>query len=205
MGSNYPLKGCKGTYFEGGVRSLAFVNGGILPDKVRGKATDGFIHIADWYTTFSKLAGVDPSDSGPGKFPVDGLDVWPIITGENITTPHEEIMLGYNFGRDEVGAIIMGDYKLIVNKQFQDCDSLMWSPLHYPCVNGTVGENCDPYCLYNIVEDQVSIMSSQTRSQGCFKSCLSDTTSMPKSRGICRIKDIMIRMKFPCLRMPATT
>ena len=47
----------------------------------------------------------------------------------------------------------MGDYKLIVNKQFSDCDSLMWSPLHYPCVNGTVGENCDPYCLYNIVED----------------------------------------------------
>ena len=29
----------------------------------------------------------------------------------------------------------------------------MWSSLHYPCVNGTVGENCDPYCLYYIVED----------------------------------------------------
>ena len=28
-GSNYPLKGCKGTFFEGGVRSLAFANGGL--------------------------------------------------------------------------------------------------------------------------------------------------------------------------------
>ncbi len=79
--------------------------------------------------------------------------MWPIITGESTISPHEEIMLGYNYSRSEIGAIIMGDYKLIVNKQFSDCDSLMWSPLHYPCVNGTVGENCDPYCLYNIMED----------------------------------------------------
>ena len=153
MGSNYPLKGCKGTYFEGGVRSLAFVNGGLLPDKMRGNTSEGFIHIADWYTTFCKLAGVDPSDSGPGKFPVDGLDVWPIITGENTTTPHEEIVLGFNFTKGEIGAIIVGDYKLIVNKMATHCDALMWSPLHYPCQDGPKGENCDPYCLYNIVED----------------------------------------------------
>ena len=157
MGSNYPLKGCKGSYFEGGVRSLAFANGGLLPDKMRGTKSEGFIHIADWYTTFCKLAGVNSSDSGPGKFPVDGLDVWPIITGENTTTPHEEIVLGYNYTfttvENAVGAIIMGNYKLIVNKQPDDCDHLMWSPLDYPCRNGTTGENCDPYCLYNIVQD----------------------------------------------------
>ncbi len=61
-GSNYPLKGCKGTFFEGGVRSLAFANGGLLPDSMRGRTTDGFIHIADWYATFCKLAGVDSSE-----------------------------------------------------------------------------------------------------------------------------------------------
>ena len=153
MGSNYPLKGCKGTYFEGGVRALAFANGGLIPDKMRGTKSGGFIHIADWYTTFCKLAGVDPSDSGPGKFPVDGLDVWPIIAGKTTTTPHEEIMLGYNFTAQEIGAIIMGDYKLIVNETGGGCDSLMWSPLDYPCHDGPVGESCDPYCLYNIVED----------------------------------------------------
>ena len=57
-GSNYPLKGSKMTFFEGGVRSLAFANGGLLPESRRGKSTQGFIHIADWYTTFCKLAGV---------------------------------------------------------------------------------------------------------------------------------------------------
>ena len=85
-GSNYPLRGSKASFFEGGVRALAFANGGIIPENMHGKSTQGFIHVADWYTTFCKLAGVDSSDSGPGKFPVDGLDVWPIISGE--LAPH---------------------------------------------------------------------------------------------------------------------
>ena len=99
------------------------------------------------------MAGVDPSDSGEGKFPVDGLDVWRIISGENATTEHEEIVLSYNF--TSKGAIIVGEYKLIVGSQMgrPHCDSLMYSPLDYPCTNGTVGNDCDPYCLYNIVED----------------------------------------------------
>ena len=114
-GSNYPLKGSKMTFFEGGVRVLAFANGGLLPDKMRGKTSEGFIHIADWYPTFCKQAGVDPTDSGEGKFPVDGLDVWPIMTGESTTTPHDDIILGYRFNGS--GAIIAGNYKLIVGAQ----------------------------------------------------------------------------------------
>ena len=157
VGSNYPLKGSKHTFFEGGVHVVAFANGGLLPESRRGKSTQGFIHIADWYTTFCKLAGVDPDDSGPGRFPVDGMDVWPIITGENEETPHDEIVLGYNFThtekRKEVGAIIAGNYKLIVGHQNGGHDNIMWSPLDYPCKNGPTGKDCDPYCLYNIVND----------------------------------------------------
>lgn len=108
MGSNFPLKGAKSTFFEGGVRALAIASGGLIPDTMKGKSTDGFIHIADWYTTFCQLAGVDPSDSGTGKFDVDGVDVWPIINGSNSTSPHQEIVLGYNF--EEKGAIISGKY-----------------------------------------------------------------------------------------------
>ena len=151
MGSNYPLKGSKGTFFEGGVRALAFVGGGLLPESMKGKSTDGFIHIADWYTTFCNLAGVDPSDSGTGKFDVDGMDVWPIITGKNSTSPHEEIVLGYEYNKK--GAIISGNYKLIVGSQGTQCDHVMWSPLDYPCKDGPTGEDCNPNCLYDIVND----------------------------------------------------
>ena len=150
-GSNYPLKGCKGTFFEGGVRALAFAGGGLVPESMRGKSTDGFIHIADWYPTFCKLAGVDPDDSGTGKFPVDGLDVWPIITTESGKTLHDVIVLGFNISHR--GAIISGNYKLVVGKQPFNCDALMWSPLDYPCSQGPTGGNCVPYCLYDIVND----------------------------------------------------
>ena len=151
MGSNYPLKGSKGTFFEGGVRALAFASGGLIPGVMRGKSSDGFIHIADWYTTFCNLAGMDPTDSGEGKFDVDGMDVWPIITGSNATTQHKEIVLGFNYSSK--GAIISDKYKLIVGSQGDTCDHLMWSPLDYPCSDGPKGEDCEPYCLYDIVGD----------------------------------------------------
>ena len=79
------------------------------------------------------------------------LDVWPIITGENSSTPHDEIVLGYNYIGQ--GAIIVGDYKLIVGPQGDKCSRLMWSPVDFPCSDGPKGINCDPYCLYNIVDD----------------------------------------------------
>ena len=152
MASNYPLKGGKGTFFEGGVRALAFASGGLIPHSMKGMSTDGFIHIADWYTTFCNLAGVDPQDSGPGKFPVDGLDVWPILTGSNTTSPHKEIVLGYDF--NSKGAIISGNYKLIVGSQGNKKHGhLMWSPLDNPCSDGPKAEDCDSYCLYDIVND----------------------------------------------------
>ena len=118
---------------------------------MKGKKTEAFIHVSDWYATFCKLAGVDPDDSGPGRFPVDGLNVWPIVTGQSTTTSHDEIVLGYDF--DSKGAIIVGDYKLIVGAQGTGCDHLMWSPMDYPCTDGPKGEDCNPYCLYNIVQD----------------------------------------------------
>ena len=154
-GSNYPLKGCKGTFFEGGVRSVAFANGGIIPQKMLGTSLEGYIHIADWYPTFCGLAGVDPSDSGPGKFPVDGVDVWPLLSGAANESTHDEIVLGFNFSESEPnqGAIIVGDYKLVVGSQKASCDSLMYSPLDYPCNDGPSAPDCDPNCLYNIHED----------------------------------------------------
>ncbi|XP_065187429.1 arylsulfatase I-like [Sycon ciliatum] len=154
-GSNYPLKGSKGTFFEGGVRSRAFVNGGLVPQRMRTTALDAYIHIADWYPTFCKLAGVDPADSGPGKFPVDGVDVWPLLSGEEKESSHDEIVLGFNYsaGNPEQGAIIVGDYKLIVGHNKGGCDTLMYSPLDYPCSQGEEAPDCDPNCLYNIRQD----------------------------------------------------
>ncbi len=77
-GNNYPLRGGKYSQFEGGIRSTAFVSGGFLPEAVRGTQQSGMISIADWYATFSTLAGVDPFDewaAESGLPPVDGLSI----------------------------------------------------------------------------------------------------------------------------------
>merc|ERR1712125_316516 len=81
LGNNYPLRGGKYSPFEGGLRVMAFLNGGFLPSHVAGTTFDGLVHISDWYPTFCKLAGAPSEDNPPSDdpqewfYPVDGLDV----------------------------------------------------------------------------------------------------------------------------------
>ena len=175
-GSNHPLKGAKGTFYEGGVRALAFASGGLIPSQMIGKSVQGFIHIADWYATFCNLADVDPTDSGPGKFPVDGVDVWPLITGKEKQTVDKEIVLGFNFSygedRTNQGAIIVGNNKLIIGPQGGSCDSLMWSPIDYPCSEGKKDSDCDPYCVFNVVDDPEERQNLAKQNPSLLKSLL---------------------------------
>lgn len=89
-GNNYPLRGHKHDPWEGGTRALAFLAGGALPTHLSGTNTSALVHIADWYPTFATLAGADPSDDahiGGGVHPIDGVDVWPMLTRRNDTQP----------------------------------------------------------------------------------------------------------------------
>ena len=107
--NNYPLKGGKFSNFQGGIRVNAFVLGGYLPEKMRGQKTDGYIHLADWYATLCGLAGVDPTDEKAAKAklpPIDSLDVWPLISGQNSTSPRTDIPTSHD-------TLISGDYKII--------------------------------------------------------------------------------------------
>ena len=83
------------------------MSGGYLPEKMRGQKTDSYIHLADWYATLCGLAGVDPTDEEAAKAklpPIDGLDIWPLISGQNITSPRTDIPTSYD-------TLISGGYK----------------------------------------------------------------------------------------------
>ena len=60
MQSNYPLRGGKYSWLEGGIRTTAWVTGGMLPPSMRGTnlSSSHPIAVCDWHATFLALAGV---------------------------------------------------------------------------------------------------------------------------------------------------
>ena len=135
-----PLRGGKGGYFEGGVRVASFVHSPLLPAAVRGTVLDATISVADWWATLVTLAGLEPVDSGfqpssglalpepwgcveHGKcsFEVDGLDMWPLITGKNRTAPRYAQSLAGTWAHSvlEAGPIFAA------GRAFQRCQAII--------------------------------------------------------------------------------
>ncbi len=101
-GTNTPLRGFKGSLWEGGVRGCAFA---AWPGKIPGgQRIKEPMHIIDWYPTLIKLAG----GSLEQKLPIDGQDVWPMLT-QQARSPHEAILCVQSLTR---AAVRMGDWKL---------------------------------------------------------------------------------------------
>ena len=147
--NNYPLKGGKFSDWQGGIRVNAFVTGGYLPENMRGQKTEGYIHIADWYATFCALAGVDPTDKRAEKAklpPIDSMNMWPFVSGQNSTSPRTDIPASKN-------TLISGDYKILIG----NVPEAGWTGPQNP--NNThhkvnAVEHCgDNGCLYNIKKD----------------------------------------------------
>jgi arylsulfatase A-like enzyme len=103
--SNGPLRGAKGTLYEGGTRVPAFATwDGHIP---AGAVVSAALHIVDWYPTLLKLAGASLEQ----KLPLDGRDAWPAIA-QGRPSPHDAILLNTS---PRNGAIRMGDWKLVLN------------------------------------------------------------------------------------------
>ena len=150
--NNYPLKGGKHSDWQGGVRVNAFASGGYLPRVMRGRKTEGYIHIADWYATFCALAGVDPTDTQAAKAnlpPIDSLNMWPLISGQNSTSPRVDIPISMT-------ALISGNFKILLGNE----GNARWTGPVYPNNTGpdivnNVRERCGQRrgCLYDIIND----------------------------------------------------
>ncbi len=109
--SNGPLRAGKGTIYEGGIRVVACVNWpGHIP---AGKTIDEPLHGVDWYPTLVKLTGATVEQ----KLPLDGLDIWPVLTA-GAKSPHDILIL--NGTKRGQAAIRMGDWKLLVGVGGED-------------------------------------------------------------------------------------
>ena len=145
--NNWPLRGGKYSVFEGGIRAAAFVSGGAVPLHERGTKKSGIVHIADWYGTLCKLAGVEVFDdraAAAGLPPVDSLDVWPYLSGAAESSPRSIVPV-------EKTCLISGDWKLITAATQPG----FWQGPRFP--NGSSVEleasACSGGCLFNVESD----------------------------------------------------
>jgi arylsulfatase A-like enzyme len=102
IGSAGPLRGRKGSTFEGGMRESTVVR---WPGKIpAGKSNDELMTTMDLLPTFAKLAGAKL----PADRVIDGKDIWPVLTA-GANTPHQAFF--YHQG-NQLAAVRSGGWKL---------------------------------------------------------------------------------------------
>ena len=79
-GVNWPLRLGKGTYFEGGIRTAAFIWSPLLWR--RGRITEQLFHVTDWWPTLWEAVGGDPRDLPADG---DGQSHWRTFQGKVMT------------------------------------------------------------------------------------------------------------------------
>ena len=83
-------------------------------DTVRCAADTPTPDTADWWSTFAYIAGVDPTDHRAAKWglpPIDSLNMWPMLSGTNTTSPRTIAPLG---GVPGPRAIVESRFKLLL-------------------------------------------------------------------------------------------
>ena len=128
--SNWPLRGKKGTLWEGGMRGIGFVAGGGVERS--GVTSNELMHVSDWFPT---MVGLAKGNLNGTK--LDGHDQWNTIN-KGTASPRKVILHNIDILRPKLGkpvfndtfdtsvraAIRVGDYKLITG----DCGEDTWIP-----------------------------------------------------------------------------
>ncbi len=102
IGKATPLRGRKGSTFEGGMREATVIR---WPGKISaGTTSDVIVTAMDLLPTFARLAGATlPTDRV-----IDGKDVWPVFAGSG-RSPHEAF---FYHRQNQLQAVRAGSWKL---------------------------------------------------------------------------------------------
>lgn len=97
--------GCKGTFFEGGIRVPAIIS---YPAKLpRGEVREQIVTGMDWYPTVMDLCGIKPAADGPK---IDGHSLLPLIDSPVARSEYDDTL---HFAWGNMWAIRKGDWKLV--------------------------------------------------------------------------------------------
>lgn len=91
-GKNGPLRGTKGSLFEGGTKVDSFIYSPLIPVDYQGTSYKGLFHISDWFPTIIELTAstFTPSDG----FMLDGVSHLQAWMGGS-TTPRTNVLYNY--------------------------------------------------------------------------------------------------------------
>jgi len=107
--SNWPLRGTKGSLWEGGTKAAGFVWSPLF--KNSGYVSNLMMHCTDWVPTLLNAAGYDLT-----KLPkqLDGFNAWEELSQAKKDSPRKDVL--YNIDNDsksQPAAIKVGDMKLV--------------------------------------------------------------------------------------------
>lgn len=104
LGSVGPLRGNKGSNYEGGNRVPYIIR---WPQKLDGgQVYDKAVSTLDLYPTFCTAAHAEI----PAETHLDGVDLMPFLKGKKTGLPHQTLY----WYHDDSGAVVDGDWKLLV-------------------------------------------------------------------------------------------
>jgi arylsulfatase A-like enzyme len=109
IGSAFPLRGKKGSVYEGGMREPAVIRWpGVIP---AGVVCDELLTSLDLFPTIAYLTGAKI----PNDRIIDGKNIWPVLSGEKgAHSPHDRFF--YHKGNNLM-AVRSGDWKLHRNNE----------------------------------------------------------------------------------------
>ncbi|XP_060599619.1 arylsulfatase J-like [Ruditapes philippinarum] len=165
-GSNYPLRGNKGSLWEGGTRGVAFVHSPTLLKK-SGYINSEMIHAVDWFPTLVHLAGGKPDPS------LDGVNQWKTIS-KGLKSARDEFIYNIDNIVDK-WAIRVGDYKLLYGENPDEIDSTKRLQLF--------DLKSDPFEEEDIAEKEIDIVESLVKKLNSYRDTL-----VPANTGV---KDVL--------------
>ena len=106
-GNNQPLRGQKGSVYEGGTRVPTLFS---WPAKLKPGTFNGVAQITDWMPTLCAITAAGPAQD----LRWDGINLWPQLSGAEPVKPRAIYTVGPGFN---ARAVRHGDWKLILSRK----------------------------------------------------------------------------------------
>jgi len=168
-GCNWPYRGGKQTYWEGGIKNWFGITGGLVPKEYQGTTFDELTHISDIAATAMRLSMTHSEYEARGSLTgtsnrVDGNNLW--------TFEHHDLII-FNVLPQFVPSVSIrgeldcaatdGEWKFIMGTWDESGIGNGWysypgldivDKFNSPDVFNEAGGNCSTGCLFHITSDQ---------------------------------------------------